>query len=190
MIFPLHRFCLLGVLLLLAKTVSAIEVASDGPDRPNVLFIAIDDLRTALGCYGDPLAQTPHIDRLASQGRLFRGAYAQQAVCGPSRASLMTGKVPDNIRVWHNRHLFRDTFPDLVTLPELFKNDGYHTLSIGKTFSGNPKEEDPRSWSEPFILRQEGWETYAEAASQRGSGKGLPYEAADVPDDGYIEGKM
>lgn len=159
-------------------------------EAPNVLFIAIDDLRPALGCYGDPLAQSPNIDRLASEGRLFQGAYAQQAVCGPSRASLMTGRVPDAIRVWHNRHLFRDTLPDAVTLPQLFKQHGYHTVSIGKTFSGNPKEEDPASWSEPFVLRGEGWETYADPESVRGSGKGLPYEAADVPDEGYIEGKM
>ena len=162
----------------------------DPANRPNVLFIAIDDLRTALGCYGDPLVQSPRIDRLAASARIFTGAYVQQAVCGPSRASLLTGRLPDNIRVWHNRNLFRDTLPDVVTLPQLFKNNGYHTVSLGKIFSGNPLEEDPRSWSEPYILRQEGWKNYFYPESQGDRFKGLSHEMADIPDNGYTDGKL
>ena len=87
-------------------------------DQPNVLFIAVDDLRTALGCYGDPNAITPHIDRLASQGMLFQRAYCQQAVCNPSRASLMTGLRPDTIKVWDLKSHSRHEIPaDLAGLP-------------------------------------------------------------------------
>ena len=108
--------------------------------RPNVLFIAVDDLRTSLGCYGDTLVKSPNIDRFAATARRFDHAYTQQAVCGPSRTSLLTGRLPDNTRVWHNRNLFRDAEPDIVTLPQLFKNHGYHTVSLGKIFSGNERE--------------------------------------------------
>ncbi len=156
---------------------------------PNVLFIAVDDLRTSLGCYGDSLVQSPNIDRLASQSRVFQRAYCMQAVCGPSRTSLLTGRLPDNTRVWHNRNLFRDTHPDLVTLPQHFKNNGYHAISMGKVFSGNELELDPASWSEPEILKQPGWRNYARRDSGE-SGKGAAWEAADVPDDGYSDGKL
>ena len=102
------------------------------PTKHNVLFIAVDDLRTSLGCYGDTLVKSPKIDRLARESRRFTRAYCQQAVCGPSRTSILTGRLPDNTRVWHNRNLSRDTLPDLVTLPEYFKNHGYHAQSLGK----------------------------------------------------------
>jgi iduronate 2-sulfatase len=158
-------------------------------DQPNVLFIAVDDMRTSLGCYGDPLVQSPNIDRLASQSRIFQRAYCMQAVCGPSRASLLTGRLPDNTRVWHNRNLFRDTHPDLVTLPQHFMNHGYHAVSLGKVFSGSEQELDPASWSEPEILKQPGWKNYVIRGSAQ-SGKGSAWEDADVPDDGYTDGKL
>ena len=120
-------------------------------DRPNVLFIAIDDLRPALGCYGDPLAKSPHIDQFAMGARRFDRAYTQQAVCGPSRTSLLTGRLPDHTRVWHNRNRFRDVASDLVTLPQLFKQSGYQAVSLGKIFSGNEQELDPVSWSVPEV---------------------------------------
>jgi iduronate 2-sulfatase len=159
-------------------------------DRPNVLLICIDDLRPALGCYGDPLARTPHIDRLAKSSRVFHRAYVQQAVCGPSRASLLTGRLPDQIRVWHNRQLFRDTLPDLITLPQLFKNNGYHTQGLGKVFSGQETEDDPHSWTVPLTLRGRGWRNYVTEEDKQRSGKGPPFEAADVSDDGYSDGKL
>lgn len=157
--------------------------------RPNVLFIAVDDLRTSLGCYGDRLVKSPNIDRFAGTARRFDHAYTQQAVCGPSRTSLLTGRLPDNTRVWHNRNRFRDAHPDIVTLPQLFKQHGYHTVSLGKIFSGDERELDPASWSEPEILRQEGWRNAA-LGDSGGEGKGAAWESADVPDEGYSDGKL
>ena len=93
-------------------------------NQTNVLFIAVDDLRPQLGCYGDENAITPHIDHLAQQGMVFKRAYCQQAVCNPSRSSLMTGRYPDSIQIWDNATHFRDTTPDAVTLPQHFKNHG------------------------------------------------------------------
>jgi iduronate 2-sulfatase len=176
---------ILGFLLTLAVTCQA-----ENSGRPNVLFIAIDDLRTALGCYGDDLAISPNIDRLAATGRLFTGAYTQQAVCGPSRASILTGRLPDETRVWHNRNKFRDTLPDIVTLPQAFMRQGYTALSLGKIISGNAKEKDDASWTTPAILQKPGWKNYYLPENQGYSGKGPSYERADVPDDGYTDGKL
>jgi len=102
--------------------------------RPNVLFVAVDDLRPELGCYGVPEIQTPHLDRLASQGVIFRRAFAQVAACSPSRASLMTGMRPDSTRVWTLGEEFRKTIPDVVTMPQHFHHFGYYTVSMGKIF--------------------------------------------------------
>jgi iduronate 2-sulfatase len=175
--------------LTLALAATMIAPAASASTKPNVLFIAVDDLRTSLGAYGDPLALTPNLDRLARESRLFERAYTMQAVCGPARTAILTGRLPDHNRTWHNRNLFRATNPDTVTLPQLFKNHGYHTQAMGKIFSGDARELDPASWSVPEILRQEGWRNYA---LPRGDapGKQAPYEAADVPDDGYDDGKL
>ena len=100
----------------------------------NVLFIAADDLRNDLGCYGHPLVKTPNIDRIAKRGLLFNRAYCQQAVCNPSRASLLTGKRLDSLRIWDLPTHFRNTTPNAVTLPQHFKNNGYFTQNIGKIF--------------------------------------------------------
>lgn len=158
--------------------------------RYNVLFIAIDDLRTALGCYGDTIVKSPNIDRLASTGRLFTGAYTQQAVCGPSRAAIITGRVPDVTRVWHNRNKYRDTLPDIVTLPQVFMNNGYTAISLGKIISGDQREEDDASWTIPAILREDGWSNYHFAENREFKGKGPSHEFADVPDDGYPDGRL
>lgn len=174
--------------LALSTLLVALPAAAAAEPRPNVLFIAIDDLRVSLGCYGDPLAKTPHIDRLAAESRIFNRAYTMQAVCGPARAALLTGRLPDQTRVWHNRHLFRATVPDTVTLPQLFKQHGYHAEGLGKTFSGDEREEDPASWSVPATLRADGWRNYVLARGE--GGKQAPYEAADVPDDAYPDGKL
>ena len=177
------------LLLIIAGLCALLQVHPLQARQPNVLFIAVDDLRTALGCYGDPLAKSPNIDRLASQSRVFLRAYCMQAVCGPSRTSLLTGRLPDNTGVWHNRNMFRDTHPDLVTLPQHFKNNGYQAVSLGKIFSGDQRELDPASWSEPEILKQPGWKNSVKGGTKE-SGKGAAWEDADVPDEGYSDGKL
>jgi iduronate 2-sulfatase len=136
------------VLLVLIVSVGlSIAECASAADRPNVLMIAIDDLRPDLGCFGSPVAKTPNIDRLATRGVAFTRAYCQQAVCSPSRTSLLTGRRPDATQVWDLHTHFRVALPDCVTLPEYFKNHGYHATALGKIY--HRKFEDGRSWSEP-----------------------------------------
>ncbi len=159
---------------------------------PNVLFIAIDDLRPTLGCYGDKIAITPNIDRLASRGTVFKRAYCQQAVCSPSRLSLLTGRRPDTIRVWDLRTHFREAIPDVVTLPQHFKHSGYHTQSLGKIYHGSGKpSKDPRSWSvrPQYDFVRDPKLRYALPKNRQGQGlKRLATEAADVANNVYIDG--
>lgn len=131
----------------LGAATAASALQSDGDNRRNVLFVAVDDLRPELGCYGNNLIRTPNIDRLAERSLVFRRAYCQAAVCGPSRASLLTGLRPDTTRVWANKTHFREALPNLVTLPQAFKEAGYYTEAIGKVLHGN--KADPPSWSIP-----------------------------------------
>jgi arylsulfatase A-like enzyme len=118
--------------------------------RPNVLFIAVDDLRPTIGAYGDPYAKTPNLDRLARSGVTFLQAHAQQALCNPSRASLMTGLRPDSIRVWDLETDFRANVPDVVTLPQHFMRHGYRTVQIGKIYHNTIP--DHRSWHQEIRL--------------------------------------
>ncbi|MEO6758101.1 MAG: sulfatase-like hydrolase/transferase, partial [Saprospiraceae bacterium] len=106
------------------------------PKRPmNVLFVVSDDLTsTTLGCYGHPLVKSPNIDSIARDGVRFDRAYCQYALCAPSRASFMTGLRPDTTRVLTNGPDFRDFLPNHITMPQLFKNNGYHAIREGKMF--------------------------------------------------------
>jgi iduronate 2-sulfatase len=187
--------------------------------RPNVLFIAVDDLRPSLGCYGDPIARSPHIDRLAKSGLVFNRAYCQQAVCSPSRTSLMTGRRPDTTRVFDLKTHFRKAMPNVVTLPQLFKQQGYHAQSVGKIYHGvgsyaiGNQLGDPPSWSVPGYLPQlhfyhspRGMQIAEEWFAPRRRGlqkrypgvkswkdvvvRGLPWEAPDVPDEEVIDGRI
>ncbi|MEW6745260.1 MAG: sulfatase [Planctomycetota bacterium] len=117
--------------------------------RPNILFIAVDDLRPELGCYGNTYVKSPSIDRLAKEGVVFTRAYCQQAACNQSRASLLTGLRPDTLRVWDLKTDFRTNMSDAVTLPQYFKSQGYHAANIGKIFHNTIP--DPLSWSEPDL---------------------------------------
>ncbi len=123
--------------------------------KPNVLFIAVDDLACTLGCYGDLIARTPHIDRLAQSGTCFLRAYNQLPLCNPTRASLMTGLRPDTIKVYDLDRHFRDQVPDVVTLPQAFQQAGYFTARIGKIYHynvpasiGTDGFDDPPSWNQ------------------------------------------
>lgn len=139
------RFLLAGLACLLAVPGGPGRVVR-AADRPNVLFICIDDLRTELGCYGCSHVKSPNIDRLAERGMRFDRAYVQAAFCNPSRASFLTGLRPDATRVLNNTTWFRDTLPDAVTMPQLFKENGYTTWRIGKIFHGTASMDDPRGW--------------------------------------------
>ncbi len=124
----------------------AVPPAPEPSERLNVLFVAVDDLRPELGCYGHPKVRSPHIDRLAARGMRFDRAYCQFSVCNPSRASLLTGLRPDRTRVLDNNTFFRKVLPDAVTLPERFRREGYFTARVGKIFHGTADMEDPRAW--------------------------------------------
>ncbi len=118
----------------------------------NILFIAIDDLKPILGCYGNMQIKTPNIDRLAQMGTVFLNNYVQQAVCGPTRASLMTGKRPDYTKVWDLKTKMRDVNPDILSLPQYFISQGYSTQGIGKVYDVRcvDKDIDKPSWSVPY----------------------------------------
>lgn len=176
--FPPGRTVRLLVLACaLAALVPAAASASGNAGPRNVLFIAVDDLRPMLECYGDRLVKTPNIDRLAARGVLFERAYCQVAVCGPSRASMLTGRRPATTRIFDNSTEFRAYLPDVRTLPEQLRVHGYHTAGFGKIFHSQwddayvgRRMDDARSWSEPawfpptvqFYFTEEGQRTARE----------------------------
>jgi iduronate 2-sulfatase len=161
--------------------------------RPNVLFVAFDDLRVNLGCYGDSAAITPAIDRLAQRGTVFTRAYCQQAVCNPSRQSLLSGRRPDAIKVWDLNRLFRQTAPDVVSLPEHFKLNGYFTQAFGKIYHGTTGMNDPQSWSVPEqfedVPKRDDYQLPENRAPRAGQ-KAASVEFVDAPDNAYPDGKV
>jgi iduronate 2-sulfatase len=165
--------------------------------RPNVLFIAVDDLRPEVNASGSNVIKTPNLDRIAARGTTFDRAYCQQAVCSPSRSSLMTGRRPDATRVWDLETHFRTALPDAATVAQYFKNHGYHSMSMGKIFHGG--FDDPQSWSVPSQYPKS--PQYASEAAlkmqndpantdKKGRARGPAVEDADVPDDTYADGKI
>ena len=121
--------------------------------KKNILFIAVDDLKPSLGVYGDKFAVTPNIDKLASLGTTFTNAHVQQAICAPSRVSLLTGLRPDLTEVWDLETQMRNKNPDIITLPQYFKENGYSTVGMGKIFDNRSvdRKQDELSWSMPYI---------------------------------------
>ena len=121
--------------------------------KMNVLFILVDDMKPILGCYGDPMAITPHIDALAAHSTVFRQNYCQQALSGPSRVSLLTGLRPDNSQVWKMPFPMRENYQGIVSMPQYFRSQGYQTAGMGKVFDPRNVDEgkDTLSWSIPFL---------------------------------------
>ncbi|MDO6761215.1 sulfatase [Tamlana sp. 2_MG-2023] len=208
---------LLKILILLAIFVgckSKEEQKEEIKKQPNILFLAVDDLRPEIGAYGSDIALTPNIDKLASNGLLFNRAYCQEPICSPSRASLMTGARPESINVIENFTYFREANPDIVTLAQHFKNNGYETVHTGKIFHKPAWSDKELSWSrEPaydkmtveksktpggYALpenqayakksQEEVIAKYGPNAPRNGLGKGPAYEKADVPDYFYEDG--
>jgi len=190
-------------------------IAAEGAasKRPNVLFIAIDDLKPLLGCYGTRWIQSPAIDRLAARGTTFTANYCQVPLCAPTRASLLTGLRPDSTGIYFNpfkvKNVLRLRVPEVVTLPQHFKNQGYITRAMGKVFDSRTVDEghDAISWSRPFVGRHnyssggagvrgyqnpETKQRLSEAARNRPDKRepGPPTEREDVPDDAYFDGAM
>ncbi len=185
-------------------------------DKPNVLFIAVDDLRPEFGAYGADYVKSPNLDRLAKSGITFGRAYCQQAVCSPTRSSLMTGTRPDTTKVWDLNTHFRKALPNVVTLAQHFKNNGYFVQGMGKIYHGG--YDDPVTWSVPW--QRPNAPTYAlkenltgeapaltaepDAAPKKGGKKGAEkrkdatppgsrgpaFEGAEVPDDTFVDGKI
>jgi arylsulfatase A-like enzyme len=197
----------------------AVQAVDAPPKKANILFIAVDDLRPELGCYGKDYIKSPNIDRLAKAGIVFNRAYCQQAVCSPSRTSLLTGTRPDTSKVWDLTTHFRVALPDVVTLGQHFKQNGYFVQGMGKIFHGSL--DDAPTWSvpwqrpkavayalpenlaaspikvegEPDDTVKKGKKKKNKAAaggnSEEGGGmKGMVYECADVPDNTYQDGKV
>ena len=177
---------------LCAATVLAAAAAA--APKPNVLFIVADDLRAELATYGSP-AHTPNLDRLAQRAVQFNHAYAQQAVCNPSRSSMLTGRRPDTLGLWCNSVHFRELQTNVTTLPLWFKEHGYTTRCVGKIFHNwHTKEKgDARSWSAPEFLY------YANHGDDKPEVQGeLPpnlatvpkAECRDVPDEAYYDGRV
>ena len=188
--------------------------AASGPllaaEKPNVLLICVDDLKPLLGCYGAPLVRSPSIDRLAARGVLFEQAFANQAVCAPSRNALMTGLRPQTIGIYDLGTNFRKAVPDAVTLAQHFRRHGYRTEAMGKIFHvGHGNHEDPASWSVPHwgpkagpaggyalpqnrasrLTREEARFTNAPVDPSK-LPRGAATECADVPDSTYADGQI
>ena len=181
--------------------------ATTAPQKPNVLFIAVDDLRPELSCYGKDYIKSPNIDRIAKAGMVFNRAYCQQAVCSPTRSSLMTGTRPDTTKVWDLVTHFRKALPDVVTLQQNFKNNGYFVQGMGKIFHGSL--DDPQSWSVPWqtpkaikyaieanrVLDGRQYEGEPDGdqpkkSSGKPNSRGPAFEGADVPDNTFQDGKV
>jgi iduronate 2-sulfatase len=204
------------ILLLGACSAPKQETPAASPQsKMNILFVSIDDLRPTLGVYDDAFVKSPNIDALANLGYVFRNTYCQAAVCAPSRASLMTGLRPDSNHVWHLGDKFRELNPSIVTIPQHFKKNGYHTVCIGKIFhnympdsvSWDEPDLRPRQYLKPAWLKRDGETFYVNEKTQNrqkrkrdslielrpnyyadGWNNGPAWESEDVHDTLYFDG--
>ena len=144
-------------LLFLTLISTVLTTQSQEIEKPNILFISIDDLKPNIGSFGDEFAVTPNIDELSKEATIFLNNHNQLAICAASRVSFLTGLRPDNTKVWDLKTKMRDVNPDVLTLPEHFKNNGYETIGIGKIYDPRAVDSgrDRRSWSVPFITQNQ-----------------------------------
>ena len=176
--------------------------------RPHVLLICVDDLKPALACYGDAIARTPNIDRLAARGMRFDAAYCNQAVCSPSRNNLMLGSRSTSLGIYNLGTNFRAAVPEAVTLTQYFMRHGWLAEGMGKILHvGHGNTNDAASWSVPFhpeklveyvlpestggkLTREEAFFANAKAGANATLPRGAAWEAPDVPDDAYGDGRL
>ncbi len=136
----------LSIGVLLAGLAGGAVSAADAARKPNVLLIVVDDLNTDLGCYGHRVVKSPHIDRLAARGVRFERAYCQYALCAPSRWSFLSGLRPETTGIFEFKTLLRSRIPDVVFLPQLFRQNGYYTAGMGKVFHDMRQSDAEKSW--------------------------------------------
>jgi iduronate 2-sulfatase len=197
--FPPMKSLSLLALLTLTLTAAAAE-------KLNVLFIASDDMRPQLGCYGDATVKSPNLDALARRGLVFNRSYVQQALCSPSRISMLSGRYPHTTGIFEIGRPLRATMPEITTLPQHFKNNGYHTRSLGKIY--HVGIDDDASWTIPAWHSKKPRVSPATQAAvakyladakaqgveipQRGPGSRNaaipPFEAVDCGDDDLLDG--
>lgn len=167
-------------------------------EKPNVLFISVDDMNNSLACYGHSEMITPNIDRIAKMGVKFDRAYCQFPLCSPSRVSLMTGLRPDQTHVYDLKLNFRDVLPDAVTLPQMFMRNGYYAARVGKIYHyGNPGQigtpglDDPASWNEALNPRgreKDEEKLLANHTPGRGLGSALCFQRSEGTDEELTDG--
>lgn len=182
-------FRTLPVFLLITLGTISIAQSAQKSKTPNILLIAVDDLKPILGCYGDTILKTPYLDQFAQSAFVFENNHCQQAVCAPSRASLLTGKRPDYTKIWNLKTLIRDMVPNIKTMPQFFKENGYETAAVGKIFDVRSVDEkhDNISWSLPYQK--------IERANAKGGGwvfeeERISTEAPDIADSLTIDGEV
>ena len=206
--FRFHQF-----LVSFGLTIAALLFVSGAfgaeAQKRNVLLICVDDLKPALGCYGDKLAKSPNIDRLAARGLRFDLAYCNQAVCAPSRNALLTGSRSTTLGIYDLSTNFRRAAPDAVTLPQYFMRHGWRAEAVGKIFhTGHGNHEDPASWSVPpmkgkvveyldpknsangQLTREEAYFTNQKLDQIGKLPRGAATEISDVPDNAYSDGRI